>query len=153
MEGQLEEPYTAVFPARRDALPDVCAFVEDACQRAAVPYRDGLRLILLIEELFVNTVVHGHGRDSDAPVRLALSRIPSAVAVEYEDTAPAFNPFAAERPASDSADLDERQVGGLGITLITTMADDLDYVRREGRNQIRFRLHLGDVDSGDARRL
>ena len=153
MERQTEGVYTAVFPARRDALSRVCAFVEETCERADVPRRDSLRLTLLIEELFVNTVVHGHGRDSDAPVHLALTCGPSAVAVEYEDTARPFNPFAAARPASDSADVDEREVGGLGITLITTMAEDVAYACREGKNQIRFRLPFGDVDTGAARRL
>jgi serine/threonine-protein kinase RsbW len=142
VERQLEGPYTAVFPARRDALPRVCAFVEDSCERAAVPPRDSLRLTLLIEELFTNTVVHGHGRDTEAPVRLALTRIPSAVAVEYEDTARPFNPLAVARPPTESVDVDHHHVGGLGITLITTMAEELRYAWRDGKNQIQFQLRL-----------
>ena len=142
MEGQLEAPYTAVFPAHRDALPRVCAFVEGVCERVDVPARDSLRLMLLIEELFVNTVVHGHGADGDAPVHLALTRIPSGMAVEYEDTARPFNPFANARPASEASDVDEREIGGLGITLITTMADDIGYDWTDGRNRIRFRLRV-----------
>jgi serine/threonine-protein kinase RsbW len=142
VEGQLEGPYTAVFPARRDALPSVCAFVEASCERAGVPPRDSLRLTLLIEELFTNTVVHGHGQDTEAPVRLALTRIPSAMAVEYEDTARPFNPFAVARPPIESADVDQHHVGGLGITLITTMAEELGYARGDGKNQIRFHLRL-----------
>ena len=142
MERQLEGPYTAVFPARRDALPRVCAFVEETCEQAAVPTRDCLRLTLLIEELFINTVVHGHGDDSDAPVRLALTLRPAAVAVDYEDTARPFNPFAVARPPVESTDVDQHHVGGLGITLITTMADDHRYDRRDGKNQIHFLLRL-----------
>ena len=142
MEGQLRGPYSAVFPARLDALPRICAFVEDSCDQAAVPRHDCLRLTLLVEELFTNTVVHGHGRDSDAPVRLALTLIAAAIAVEYEDTARPFNPFAVARPTSDADDVDRREVGGLGITLITTMADDIAYACRDGKNQIHFRLRL-----------
>ena len=142
VEGQLEGPYAAVFPARRDAFGRMCTFIEETCARTAVRRHDCLRLILLIEELFTNTVVHGHGRDSEAPVRLALTVTPPAIGVQYEDTARPYNPFASVSMPSDSDDVDERPVGGLGIALITTMAEDVGYVRRDEWNQIRFRLRL-----------
>lgn len=142
MEGQLEGPYAAVFPARRDAFILVRSFIEETCARAAVRRSDCLRLTLLIEELFTNTVIHGHGRDSDAPVRLALTVTPPAIGVEYEDTAQPHNPFLSVYKPGDAEDLEQRRVGGLGITLITTMAEDVDYASHDGRNQIRFRLPL-----------
>src|SRR5512144_3399989 len=83
--------HSRTFPARRDALPQVDAFLGGVCAAAGLGRETCLRLTLLIEELFTNTVVHGHGHDSDAPVQLALRRIASAVAVEYEDTARPFN--------------------------------------------------------------
>ena len=142
VEGQREGLYAAVFPAHRDAFARIRTFIEETCARAAVRRHDCLRLTLLIEELFINTVVHGHGRDSDAPVQLALTVTPSAIGVEYEDTARPYNPFVSVYTPGDSDDVDQRPVGGLGITLITTMAEEVGYVRQEGRNQIRFRLRL-----------
>ena len=140
--GQVERQVcTAVFPARRNALPRICAFVEETCERAGVPRRDSLRLTLLLEELFINTVVHGHGCDSEAPVQIALALAPAAIEVEYDDTAGEFDPFATVRAPSE-ADVDDRPVGGLGITLITTMAEELRYTRRAGHNEIRFCLRL-----------
>src|SRR5438876_4817157 len=135
----------ATFPARHDAFVLVRTFVEDACAGAGAPRADALRLLLLIEELFTNTVEHGHGQDSDAPVRVALTVTPAAIAVEYRDTARPFDPFAASRPgggapASDADDLDARPVGGLGIRLVTTMAEDVGYARRDGCNCLSFRL-------------
>jgi anti-sigma regulatory factor (Ser/Thr protein kinase) len=140
VEGQPEAPYAAVFPARHDAFLHVRTFVEETCGRAQVTRADCLRLMLLVEELFVNTVRHGHGRDTDAPVRLALTVTPSAIAVAYEDTARAFDPFAAPETPIGGDDVDERPVGGLGIRLIMTMADDVGYVRDDGWNRITFRL-------------
>jgi anti-sigma regulatory factor (Ser/Thr protein kinase) len=118
-----------------------CRVFQEACELADVPRADCLRLILLVEELFVNTVTHGHGSDSDAPVRLELTVTPGAIAVLYEDTARAFNPFAAAAEAVDDADdVDERPVGGLGVRLITTMAEDVGYVSLDGGNRVTFRL-------------
>ena len=144
MEGQGEGPYAAVFPAHRDAFDRVRTFIEETCARAAVRRRDCLRLTLLIEELFTNTVVHGHGRDSDAPVRLALTVTPPAIAVEYEDTARPYNPFASVYTPGETEDVEQRPVGGLGITLVTTMAEDIGYASRDGWNRITFRLRLSD---------
>ena len=140
MEGKPEESYAAEFPAQRDVLTRVCAFIEETCARAGVRRHDGLRLMLLIEELFTNTVVHGHGHDSEAPVRLVLTVSAPAIGVEYEDGAPLYDPFTSVYAPSDTESLEDRPVGGLGITLITTMAQDVGYACPGGRNQIRFRL-------------
>jgi serine/threonine-protein kinase RsbW len=134
------DSYAAEFPAQRDALTRVCAFIEETCAQAGVRRHDCLRLMLLIEELFTNTVVHGHGHDSEAPVRLVLTVSAPAIGVEYEDTARLYNPFASVYTPSDTERLEDRPVGGLGITLITTMAEDVGYASHEGKNQIRFRL-------------
>ena len=143
MPPNADESYTATFPARLDAFADVRTFVEDACARADVARADGLRLLLLIEELFVNTVTHGHGQDSEATVRLALTVTPAAITVEYGDTARPYDPFAAARASDADArpdDIHARAVGGLGVRIITAMADDVGYARRDGWNRVSFRL-------------
>lgn len=135
--------YVAVFPARQDAFVRLRTFVEETCDRAEIPHGEFLRLMLLIEELFVNTVEHGHGGGSDAPVQLGLVISASSIVVEYEDTAPPFNPLAAPPAPSEAVDVDDRPIGGLGIVLITTMAEDVAYARRDDRNRIIFRVSRG----------
>ena len=140
VEGQPDPSFAAVFPARHDAFLRVRTFVEEVCERADVARADCLRLTLLVEELFMNTVTHGHGRDSDAPVRLTLTVTPSAVAVLYEDAAPEYNPFAAAEAADDPDDVDERVIGGLGVRLVMAMAEEFGYLSQGGWNRITFRL-------------
>ena len=132
--------YHAEFPARHDAFHRVRTFVEDTCEQAGIHRPDCLRLTLLVEELFVNTVVHGHGGDTDAPIRLALTVTPAAIAVRYEDTARAFDPFEAPEPPDEVDDLDQRPIGGLGVRLIRAIAEDLHYASRDGWNRVTFRL-------------
>ena len=59
-----------IFPARRDALPQIAAFLAEVCAAASFSREGCLRLTLLVEELFTNTVMHGHGGDSEEPVRV-----------------------------------------------------------------------------------
>ena len=62
-------------------------FIANMCAASGVPRKACLRLTLLVEELFTNTVVHGHGADSEAPVYLAFEIRPGWIALTYEDTA------------------------------------------------------------------
>jgi serine/threonine-protein kinase RsbW/sigma-B regulation protein RsbU (phosphoserine phosphatase) len=133
-------------PARMTALGDFLGFVEAACARAGVSHDATLRMVLIVEELLTNTVEHGHGRDVDEPVRLALHRDGMHAVLEYEDTAPAFDPLAAARQAD--AQLDERVSarlpGGVGLSLIAHMAQEARYERRDGRNCLCLRLSCQD---------
>ena len=138
--SQRDMAYAAEFPARHDAFVQLRTFVEETCAHAEIARADALRLLLLVEELFVNTVVHGHGGETDEPVRLALTVMPAAIAVRYEDTARAFDPFADAAAPSPAADTGDRRVGGLGVKLIVSMAADVRYVSEDGWNRITFEL-------------
>lgn len=95
-----------------------------------------LRVTLLVEELFTNTVVHGHGTDSDAPVRLDCDVAPGRVTLVYEDTGPPHDPFAAVASPDPAVDVQDRPVGGLGVLLVAAMARQFEYRRADDRNRI-----------------
>ena len=128
--------------ARMDALADAIEFVEAFCADRGVAESDALRLSLVLEELFTNTVVHGHGGDSEAPVRLALRADDSHLELTYEDSAPPFDPLdhVAKSPIDPPASLADRPIGQLGIPLIVNMAERIAYARADGCNRIRLAL-------------
>jgi len=127
-----------VLPARLSALPAMAVFIAETSARAGVPSDLRNKLTLLVEELFTNTVVHGHRGERDDPVRVGLETEPGWVALTYEDTAPPHNPFEAVQQPDDAMDVDDRPVGGLGVLLVTTLARDVEYRRAEGKNRIRL---------------
>jgi anti-sigma regulatory factor (Ser/Thr protein kinase) len=129
------------FLARLEQLRPMRAFLEQFCAQTAVPRTACLRLNLVLEELFTNTVKHGHRGDCDAPVWIALSLEDDALQLTYEDKAPAFNPFArlTEQPAPDVT-LSMRKIGGLGVLLTKELASSRDYAYLFGRNRIRLTL-------------
>ena len=129
-------------PARIANLEPATAFAESFCAQQGIDRQVTLRLVLLIEELFTNTVVHGHGGDCDAPVQLTLSADPANVGLDYADTAPAFDPLArlAEDQAALGAELAQRPIGHLGIVLIARIATRANYQRKDGWNRLRLDL-------------
>lgn len=119
-----------------DAFPRVAAFVEAACAAAGLERADCLRVTLAVEELFTNTVTHGHGGDSDAPVTLTAETAPGLLRLAYEDTAPPFDPLAAVPSPDGRTDPAARPVGGLGVLLVTRLARDVAYARAGDCNRI-----------------
>jgi len=127
-----------VFPARLSALSEVTAFIAEAGSRACLPPEPCQKLAILVEELFTNTVVHGYRGECDGPVRVELEVGPDRLAMTYEDTAPPHDPFAGIQPPDETATVEERPVGGLGVLLVATMGGDVEYRRIEDRNRIRL---------------
>lgn len=128
--------HSRIFPARRDALPQVGAFLAEVCATAGLGRETCLRLTLLVEELFTNTVTHGHGGDTEEPVRLECEVAPGRIALTYEDTGPAHDPFAQIVHPDGEAEVEDRPVGGLGVLLVSAMAQQVEYRRVGDRNRI-----------------
>lgn len=133
---------TAMFPARLDRLRAMRRFLEAFCAENGVGQDHCLRMNLVLEELFTNTVRHGHRGDSDSPVWITLSREGEAFRLTYEDAAPPFNPYG--MPPGTPADTTEmRKIGGLGVLLTRRLAASREYAYLYGRNRIRLALPLG----------
>lgn len=129
-----------MFPARLSELHALRSFVEGFCAQAKLARDKSLRLNLVLEELFTNTVRHGHRGDSDSPVWVSLTVDGEAlVRVSYEDTAPPFNPYAHLAKASADNTL-SLKAGGLGVLLTRELSASRDYAYVFGRNCIRLGL-------------
>ena len=133
-----------IFKARMNALPEATVFVERFCSLYRVGRPDLLRLTLIVEELFTNTVVHGYGGESDAPIYISLRADGDAVGLLYEDAAPQYNPLSqlSGRAAKLAAAVEARPMGKLGVHLIRELTADARYVHEEGRNRLWLRLRF-----------
>jgi anti-sigma regulatory factor (Ser/Thr protein kinase) len=128
------------FPARGSELRRIGTFLNDFCSRHGIGRERCLRINLVVEELFTNTVCHGHRGDSDAPVWVSVATAPEAVYVTYEDTAPPFNPYAFFAGAPPDVTAPLQKIGGLGVLLTRELAATRDYAYLFGRNRIRLTL-------------
>jgi serine/threonine-protein kinase RsbW len=129
----VNSPETRRFTAKQAEFDAVRAFIDTAC--ANLDDDERKRAELLVEELFANSIYHGYGGDSDQPVWLTIRIDEHGCTLQYEDCAPAYNPFLAEVP--DLAALPEdRPIGGLGIVFLNELSSDRSYSRRGDKNVI-----------------
>ena len=129
-----------MFASRLEDWKKARAFIEDFCRGAEIPRDSCLKANLVIEELFLNTVKHGHRGGSEAPVWITLSASEGEVSLIYEDRAPPFNPFARATREMLEALAETRREGGLGVILAHGLTSSADYAYVFGRNRIRLTL-------------
>lgn len=129
-----------MFASRLGDLKAARSFLEGFCAAAGIDRQPCLKLNLVVEELFLNTVKHGHRGGSDAPVWITLTAVQGGIRMTYEDRAAPFNPFAAATREMLEALADSRREGGLGVLLAHGLTTESDYAYLFGRNRIRLAL-------------
>jgi serine/threonine-protein kinase RsbW len=135
-----------VFEARMSMLPETAAFVEAFCSRRGIGRADALRVVLIVEELFTNTVAHGYGCECDAPIAIALDFEGGQVSLGYEDAAPPYDPLSTLSGARTglAGSIESRPVGRLGVHLVDELSASARYAHQDGRNRLWLTVPVGD---------
>lgn len=101
------------------------------------------RLLLVLEELFSNTIDYGYAEKDpsshETVIKLSISE--NTLHVVYEDDARPFDPTLA-RPINMTGTVEDRPVGGLGIHLVTTIMSSVDYEHIESRNRLTMKMTI-----------
>lgn len=108
------------------------------------------RLLILVEELFLNTIKYGYRAECDRPVRLRLEAAPGGLTMVYEDEAGPFDPVAwwagGDRPAAAQS----LREGEAGLALLFSLSEHVDYTPLETGNRLTIAL-LNDRPPGSGR--
>jgi anti-sigma regulatory factor (Ser/Thr protein kinase) len=132
------------FEASLERFPDLRDYAERCCAGAGFERNAIDRLVLVLEELFANTVEHGYSRlpgdSAGRGVWLSVAAAMGRIEVTYEDAAPEYDPFTKTAAPDYSGPADSWQIGGLGIALVIRLGRNVRYERRGDRNCIRFTI-------------
>ncbi len=92
---------------------------------------------LVVEELISNTIFYGYSDTFEHDIILNLMYDESTISIEIIDDAKEFNPIT-QKSADINSDINERQVGGLGIHLVKSLSDAFTYQREDSKNKIKI---------------
>ncbi len=93
-------------------------------------------ILLSVEELLTNVVNHGGPAAGTAEMEIKVTTGPDDVRVDLWDEGIHFDPFHDAPQADTGSALEEREVGGLGVFIVTTLADETGYRREGNRNHV-----------------
>jgi phosphoserine phosphatase RsbU/P len=92
---------------------------------------------LAMEEIFSNIVFYGFGDDLDHDITLHLIIEEDTLILTLQDEGIPFNPLNVQLGRRDRP-LEERDKGGMGITLAKNLMDQMEYRRERGKNIMRM---------------
>jgi anti-sigma regulatory factor (Ser/Thr protein kinase) len=114
-------------------------WIEDVGRRWGIPERTTFRARICVAEIAANVLKHGASPTGSAEFGVTLRQRGEGLDVEITDSGLPFDPTAApEREIPRT--LDEAQIGGFGLHLVRSYAEDISYRHDGVRN--RLRLHL-----------
>ena len=124
------------FDRSIDSVAKVYEFTESVLVAGDISDADRFPVHLAMEELFVN-MVHYYP-DNDNAIELEVDVADGVASVTMTDID--VDPFdvTQSRNVDIDAPLDDRTPGGLGLHLIQTMVDNLEYDWEDRRSTIRF---------------
>ena len=103
---------------------------------------------LVVEEIVANICRYSYG-DRSGSVELSCERLDGAkLALEFIDYGRPFNILALPTPDL-SVDLDQRDVGGIGVPMLRALIDQATYRREDPRNILCVIVHATPRLRGD----
>jgi serine/threonine-protein kinase RsbW len=135
------------LPASAGSISTFSEFVRDGAIAAGVAEDELGKLDLVLEEILINVARYAYTPETGA-VEVAYAQAgPSKLLVEIADFGRIFNPLAAD-PPDLSRGLADRQIGGLGVFLVRSMVDSIDYRREADRNILSFIFPIDGSPAG-----
>lgn len=123
------------------ALDVLCEQLEHFCAATGITKKQKFEINLALDELFTNILSHGFRDARPHRIQISVSHAPRVVTIVIRDDGIPFNPLKAPAPEL-KCPFDDRKVGGLGIHLIRSYIDEMDYERCGRHNVLTLRKFL-----------
>ncbi len=124
-----------VYSNNLKELEKLAANIESFAELEGVSPATAHAFNLCLDEILTNIVSYAFDDGGEHQVLLELSRSGDQIIATISDDGRIFNPLEEAEAPDIEADIEDREVGGLGIFFVREMMDSLDY-RRDGDQNI-----------------
>ena len=120
-------------------LQTIIDFATEQLEMRECPMKTSMQLELVIEEIFVNIASYAyHPEIGLATFCIEFEENPAAVKMTFLDKGKPYNPLEKDDPDT-TLELEERDIGGLGIFLVKNNVDEISYEYADGKNILRMK--------------
>ncbi|WP_409341888.1 ATP-binding protein [Paenibacillus sp. MBLB4367] len=131
----LTNAYTIEIKNRLSELTHVTDRLMTICEEQNMNAGTSFHLQLACDELITNTISYGYEDEDERTIRISVTFSGEEVALVIEDDGRPFDPFGSRGTPDLTLDVEEREIGGLGIHLVTRIMEQVAY-ERAGRYNI-----------------
>lgn len=122
-----------ILESKSENLNSLLLKIEEMLEDKRISIKSKLQLELIIEELFVNICNYAYEEEGEIKVQYELLENPLRIIVKFIDEGVKFNPLTKEAPDL-TLDADQREIGGLGLTIVRRSVDKIDYKYENNQN-------------------
>ena len=134
-----------------DNLLEVREFVSDAARDFGFSEEETSKIALAVDEACTNIIKHAYQSQSDKTIQVAITRQPNRFEVSIVDEGRTFDPEAV-KPLNLKEHLSHYRRGGLGVYLMRTLMDKVEYNSLSGKkNEVKLTKFLQPAKSGARR--
>jgi anti-sigma regulatory factor (Ser/Thr protein kinase) len=128
------ESATIRIKGQYSQLQSVRDLIQLAAEDAGFSSKDCYACQLAVSEAVENIIRHGYGHEVENQIEVTVSTEPGLLSIEVTDDAPQFNPT--NNQQKHTWTIDDPPVGGLGIQIIKSIMDEVEYKRESGFNRL-----------------
>ena len=121
-----------------EQLPQAMQLLEELSEQWQLDMKVSMNLALSLEEALSNVIFYAYPKGENGIIEVTMEREANQVSLTIEDKGMAFNPLTDAKTPDTEANVEDRQVGGLGIHFIKSLMDKVSYQRMNNKNQLEF---------------
>ena len=128
--------------AKIENVDKVTEFVNEVLEEKDCPLKVQMKLDVAIDEIFGNIAYYAYGKGSgNATIQIEMEDNPPKITLTFIDQGIPYNPLESKDP-DITLDIEDREIGGLGIFLVKKIMDELSYEYVDGQNILTMKKEL-----------
>ena len=128
--------------AKIENVDKVTEFVNEVLEEKECPLKVQMQLDVAIDEIFGNIAYYAYGKGSgNATIQIEMEDNPPKITLTFIDQGIPYNPLESKDP-DITLDIEDREIGGLGIFLVKKTMDELSYEYVDGQNILTMKKEL-----------
>lgn len=122
-------------------LTTLATALETFAEQTELNMKTQFNLNLALDELVTNIITHAYNDTNLHQIEITLSYDASLLSITISDDGKPFDPTKQEAPDVTS-ELEQREIGGLGIHFVRKLMDKMTYQRINRKNQLKLEKNL-----------
>ena len=122
-------------------LETIQLFLDEMAEQWNIPISHGMTLNLVLEEAFTNVVYYAFKDKIEHTIEIVFEKQGGILSISMIDDGNAYDPTQNVTPDL-TLSVEERSIGGLGVHLIKSMMDEVEYERKADKNILIMRKNI-----------